>query len=118
MINNCRNSECEKLFKMVESFNNSEDRDYRKNYKEYKIAAIGGDIMAQCNLARSYYSGLGTKQNYNKAYQWYLEAANAGYAHAQNRLGFMYEVGYGTEINLHLAHHWYNLSAKQGHAWA
>jgi hypothetical protein len=47
------------------------DHDYETAFKEYKIAAEGGDARAQAHIARMYYDGRHVPRNYVLAYGWF-----------------------------------------------
>lgn len=49
--------------------------------------AAQGNVQVQFNLALSYATGDGGKQDYSEAAQWYRTTADQGNAEAQSRLG-------------------------------
>ena len=78
------------------------------------MAALGGLLQAQFNLALIYDQGLGVTQDYTEALKWYRMAAAQGYAEAQHNLGNMYRQGQGVTQDDAEAAHWYRKAAGQG----
>jgi hypothetical protein len=77
--------------------------------------AEGGDLDAQCLLARFYHNGDGVPRNYVEAERWYLPSVEQGNPDAQRDLGSLYLNGLGNRgegVRL-LA-----LAARQGDGWA
>lgn len=101
-----------------EWFNKGEENYSKMNYKEackwFLKAAEQGHVMAQCELAFVYATGLGVPRNETEAFKWYRKAAEQGDAQAQCNLGSMYEDGIGTPQNKSEALKWYRKAAEQG----
>ena len=72
----------------------------------------------QCDIATSYYYGLGKPQSYEEAAIWYQRAAEQGHAKAQHNLGCMYNYGQGVPKDYEEAAKWYRKAAKQGNLQA
>jgi TPR repeat protein len=83
-----------------------------------KAAADQGDSLAMGNLAASYATGQGVKQDYKKAIAWYERAAAAGNALAAYNLAGMYERGEGVKKDAAAARRWYETAASSGHRGA
>ena len=96
--------------------NNGADKELAKTVKLYRKSAEKGDVVAQNNLANSYYSGKGVKKDLKEAVKWYGKAAAQGYAPAQNNLGSCYYSGKGVEKDKNKAIDWYRKAAEQGYA--
>jgi TPR repeat protein len=80
----------------------------------WRMAAAGGDPVAQTNLGVAYASGRGVERDYAAALEWYRKAAAQGHAAAQFGLGTMYEHGEGVASDPDEARHWYELAAAGG----
>ncbi|MBQ7501887.1 sel1 repeat family protein [bacterium] len=80
------------------------------------LKAEEGDVIAQCNLADSYYDGNGTEKDFAKAAYWYKQAAEQGEAYAQFMTGLCYFRGEGFSQSYDEAIKWYRLAAEQGDA--
>lgn len=76
-------------------------------------SADHGDVIAQRNMAESFYTGNGVTKNLKTAYDWFLIAALNGDAISQRSIGVMYEKGYGIKKNYKEAMSWYIKSAQQ-----
>lgn len=74
------------------------------------------DQVAQYELGKMYYNGIGVAQNYQKALEWYEKAANQGDVAAQYKLGVMYQDGEGVRQDYHKAVEWYTKASNQGYA--
>ena len=64
---------------------------------------MGGDDVAQYNLARYYYYGIGVERDYGLAVEWFTRSAKQGNSDAQYRLGSCYYYGIGVEQNYNIA---------------
>jgi TPR repeat protein len=60
-------------------------------FKEFTIAADGGDRNAQFNLGIMYENGHGVKQSDVKAGEWFQKAADNGHPEAPMALMLLYE---------------------------
>ena len=86
--------------------------------KWYRMAAEGGDAVAQIQMGMKYYSGSGVAQSYSQAATWFRKAAEQGNKTAQYNLGELYRVGQGVTQNNAEAAKWYRMAAAQGHMQA
>ena len=78
-------------------------------------AANRGDVMAQYNLAATYYEGLyGIPKDEEKAFFWAEKAANQGDREAQCLLGVCYLTGKGVTKNLEKSAYWSQKASDQG----
>jgi TPR repeat protein len=59
----------------------------------YQKAASEGLTLAQANLGRLYYNGLGVMKDYSEAMRWFRMAADQGFASAENQVGYSYAIG-------------------------
>ncbi len=91
---------------------------YYKAAKWYRKAAEQGDSVAQCNLAKVFWFGLGVAQSYLLALQWLRRAAEQGNEDAQYYLGRAYWHGQGVPQSDAIAVQWFGRAASQGHAQA
>jgi|GEM_PF-1194189 len=80
----------------------------------YQKAALGGNAIAQNNLARAYYLGRGVAKNDAEAVKWWKLAADQGNASAQNNLSVMYGHGRGVPKDQTLAAQLCLKAAEQG----
>jgi len=87
------------LSNLASLYYNSEEPDYQKSFKYYKMLAERGDKDAQFLLATMFRDGEGTEQSYEKAFEWFSKAAQSGDAASQVELGKMYLRGMGVEAN-------------------
>jgi len=88
--------------------------DYPKAIEWYSKAALGGNSVAQFNLAVMYERGQGVVKDYDRAIELYRMAAEQGYTAAQNALGNFYRLGTGVDKNLTQARNWYQRAADHG----
>lgn len=95
-----------------------ERKDYKKAIKWFKRSAEGGDILAQHQLGKMYYEGLGVELNLNISAMWYQKAAESGYGLAQYCLGLMYFKGEGVIQDYVEAYKWANLAASKNSCFA
>ncbi|MFW6077740.1 MAG: tetratricopeptide repeat protein, partial [Hyphomicrobiales bacterium] len=79
-----------------------------------RLAALGGDAIAQYVVAGRYLEGEAVTRDEDKAAQWYERAARQGLAAAQYRLGSMYEHGRGMPLDPREAVAWYEQAAEGG----
>jgi TPR repeat protein len=76
---------------------------------------LNGVARAQCEVARCFYYGLGTRKNYRTAVEWYQKAAKRGDMEAQFALGVAFERGQGVRQNIRRAMSWHEKAAEIGH---
>lgn len=87
--------------------------------KRLFVAAEGGDVKAQYELATNYLKGIGgVAEDPILAAYWFRQAAEQGYAEAQNMLGQCYNLGRGLTKSAIDAQRWYRKAADQGLAIA
>ncbi len=77
-------------------------------------AAVGGDPIAQFEVAGRYIEGKAVAQDFSEAARWYQRAAAQGLAPAQYRLGTLYEKGHGVPRDAASARIWYKRAAEKG----
>ncbi len=80
----------------------------------YQKAALGGNAIAQNNLARAYYLGRGVTKSDVEAVKWWKMAADLGNASAQNNLSVMYSNGRGVARDQTMAAKLCLQAAEQG----
>ncbi len=88
----------------------------RRSADYMKMAAEGGHVQAQVELADHYRNGwqeAEIEQNYRAALAWYEEAALSQHAEAQSKLGEMHYAGLGVERNRFEGIRWYQLAAQK-----
>lgn len=83
-----------------------------------QIAANEGDVEAQLQLGKYYYSGTGVQQDYKQAFTWLYKAAEAGNAEALFTVGYMLDKGLGVSHNPSYAATAYTAAADKGYAKA
>jgi hypothetical protein len=81
-------------------------------------AAEQGDVKSQLELAKSYLSGIGVRQNDAEALKWLRKAADQGEAVAQTMVGLMYFKGTSVTQDYAEALKWLRKAADQGEAKA
>lgn len=92
--------------------------DYRAVYW-LKLAAEGGDALAQTNYGVALQNGLGgLERDYTEAIEWFLKAAAKSEPVAQYNLGLAYAKGLGVERDLREMERWMKLSADGGYFMA
>lgn len=69
---------------------NGVERDEKKAFRYYSMAAAQEDKIAVNNLGSLYYSGIGTEKNVNKAVEMFDKAARLGNGEAAINLAFIY----------------------------
>jgi TPR repeat protein len=87
-------------------------------FERTKRQAEGGDKVAQNNLGKMYYNGIGVPKDYKEAVNWYRKAAQHGEANSQFKLALMYDNGRGVPEDDKEAVKWYIKAAEQGYAVA
>ena len=95
-----------------------EEKQYKKAFEFYKLAAETNNIEAIYKLGTYYYYGQGVVQDYFEAFRWIRKVAELGYAPAQSSLGYCYEKGIGVAKDEDKAIEWYRKAAEQGLAQA
>lgn len=89
------------------------------DFAKTRLAADGGDPVAQFTLALMYQRGeAGAQRDVNEAAKWMSRAAEKGYAPAQAQMGFYYANGIGVVRDEEEAARWFKLGASQGNAQA
>lgn len=87
-----------------------------KAFEWSKRAADQHHIVAQRNLAWSYWNGEGTNKDKFEAFKWWTQAANQGDVDAMSWLGYTNMHGEGTLKNESEAVEWYRKAAKKGNS--
>lgn len=85
----------------------------RRETRAYLDAAIYGNVEAQYEIGRRFWTGHGAELNDEKAVKWFKMAAAQGHADAQYCLGEAYSRGYGVEENNEKAREWFLKAADQ-----
>ncbi|AKI03414.1 Sel1 repeat protein (plasmid) [Hoeflea sp. IMCC20628] len=85
-----------------------------ETHDDINLAAEGGDVRAQIELACRCMGANGKPRDYAEAFRWYRMAADQGDCHAQASVGFMYLEGLGIRHNYKEAFRWFFLAAEQG----
>lgn len=89
------------------------------SFAKSRLAADGGDPIAQYTLALMYQRGeAGAPRDPIEAAKWMSRSAEKGYAAAQAQLGFYYASGIGVTRDEEEAVRWFKMAVKQGHAQA
>jgi TPR repeat protein len=89
------------------------------SFPKSRLAADGGDPIAQYTLALMYQRGeAGAPRDPIEAAKWMSRSAEKGYAAAQAQLGFYYANAVGVTRDDEEAVRWFKLAVKQGHAQA
>jgi TPR repeat protein len=94
------------------------DGDYAAALGGFRSLADQGHAVAQYDLGRMYYEGLGVRRNVGEALSWFRLAAAQGHAGAENSLGALFLAGDGVEQSTSEALRWYRLAADQGYVIA
>ena len=97
---------------------NAEKPDLLLGYGHLLVAATGGVLDAQHDLALLYISGKLAAQDAAAGVAWLTRAAQGGHAQAQVTLAGLYLEGSGVQKNLANAGQLYSMAANQGHAGA
>lgn len=93
--------------------------DFKVDKKEaerwYRKAASQGDMLAEYELAETYFDGDGFPTDYPEAKKWYLKAAKQGHGPSQLRLGFLYAEKHfkGVTVDYAEAEKWFTKAAEQ-----
>jgi TPR repeat protein len=96
----------------------AEKPDMLQGYGHLLVAASGGLVEAQHDLAMLYISGKMAAQDATAGVAWLTRAAQGGHAPSQFTLASIYVEGNGVPRNLNNAGQLYSLAANQGHAGA
>jgi TPR repeat protein len=80
----------------------------------WALAAQGGDVEAQFNLATALLAGPDGAPDAERAFHWFYQAANQGLAPAQTKVGILYATGQGVAQDAIEAHKWFEIAARQG----
>jgi TPR repeat protein len=83
--------------------------------QNFEKKAKSGNVQAQFELAKQYYSGIGQLQNYKQSLVWYEKAAKGGNVESMYCTAKMYEEGVGCTQNLRTAFDYYLTAAERGH---
>lgn len=93
-----------------------DEQNFELAIKWYRMAAMGGDKIAQYCLGTIYDSThYGWPPGAVEAAKWYQLSAEQGYAPAQHDLGGLYLNGQGVEKNFAQCVYWLQKAAMQGH---
>ncbi len=92
----------------------AEEKDPKKAYKCYAIAASMGHTSAFVPLASCFEFGVGTEENRREAFLWYKAAAEAGEADGIYELGRCYASGMGTAFDYKRATENLRIAARLG----
>ncbi|KAG2173605.1 hypothetical protein INT43_005023 [Umbelopsis isabellina] len=90
-------------------YHRSVEWNYQKSVQNFKAAAKGGNVQAQCQVGELCYDS----NNYKGAIKWFTRAAERGSTTAQRKLGNMYYTGTGVKKNLEFAAEWYHRIASE-----
>ncbi|MDR0789597.1 MAG: sel1 repeat family protein [Bacteroidales bacterium] len=82
--------------------------------QNFERKAKSGNVQAQVELAKQYYSGIGQLQNYKQALVWFEKAAKGGNVDAMYQAATMREEGKGCEANIREAFNYYLKAAERG----
>jgi uncharacterized protein len=89
------------------------------DFSKTRLAADGGDPVAQFTLALMYQRGeAGAQRDPAEAAKWMSRSAEKGYAPAQAQMGFYYANGIGVARDEEEAVRWFKLGVAQGNAQA
>lgn len=80
----------------------------------FREASEENNAMAQYNLGKCYYEGLGVAKDYSKAVRWFTLSAKQGNACGQCALAEMYYLGHGVEADVDKAVKWFQQAAANG----
>jgi hypothetical protein len=97
---------------------NAEKPDLLTGYGHLLVAASGGVVDAQHDLALLYISGKLAAQDAAAGVAWLTRAAQGGHGQSQFTLAGLYLEGSGVQRNIANAGQLYSLAANQGHAGA
>jgi TPR repeat protein len=98
------------------------ERNEAEAVKWYRLAAEQGLVLAQNNLADTYFLGLGVPQDFGEALKWYHLAADQSSSYAENVIGVAYEHGLHVAQDDAEAFRWYRRAANKiyerpGNSW-
>ena len=108
-------------------------REYRKEMKELRSAAVKGDAESQYRLGARYASDrrvrLGFKRDFPEALKWLSRSAEQGHSEAQYTLGLMHlgapladtpleQLERGVPRDVENARYWFQRAASQGDPFA
>ena len=99
-----------------DGFNAESKGDFTTALKDYRVAAMAGNVYAEGNLANMLATGRGTTKDPAEAMRWYQKAAAQNYPDAQFGIGSLYENGEGVKQDFGQAAKWYRTAADQGYA--
>ena len=88
------------------------DGDKAKDISWCRVAAEGGEPMAQTELGFCYTKGDSVTQNDKEAVKWFEKAAEQGNVPAQNNLGVMYNTGRGVAKDNKIAVQYFRSAAE------
>ncbi len=94
------------------------DKDPSKAKEWLELASMKGDSVAQYELGKIFYTGVGAEQDYFNAHGWWLESAAQGNQDAEQKIGYLYSEGLGVKRDFTKAKLWYTKAAEKGHAEA
>ncbi|MGK5059599.1 tetratricopeptide repeat protein [Janthinobacterium sp. LB2P49] len=83
-------------------------------FEKARLAAEGGDTVAQLDLAQMLHGGEGTPRDVDAGLAWLKKSAEGGYGPAQAFLGVAYTLGQGMAIDRKLGEYWSRKGAAQG----
>jgi len=93
-----------------------EDGNFKRTFKEWRLAAQEGYPEAQNALARLYFQGIGTPRDYRKSLKWYEKVPRQNDPEALQNMGYIYANGLGgVSVNLKKAFSLYLKAANLGH---
>jgi uncharacterized protein len=89
--------------------------DKKEAERWYRKAAQQGNMLAEYELAETFFDGDGLPTNYPEAKKWYLKAAVQGHGPSQLRLGFLYAEKHfkGLKVDYAEAEKWFAKAAAQ-----
>jgi len=74
--------------------------------------------LAQYELGKIYYDGIGVNRNHKIAKEYWIKSANNGYSQAQYSLGYLYLFGEGIILDYKEGCKWLKLASEQNHSEA
>lgn len=83
-------------------------------FDKARLAAQGGDSVAQLDLARMLDEGEGAPRDPDAGLAWMRKSAEGGYGPAQAFLGVAYTLGQGMPVDRKLGEYWSRKGAAQG----
>ncbi len=88
--------------------------DEQAEFRFYKEAAEGGNVLAAYNLGVAFRDGLGVEPDVNKALEWFEKAASEGDDTAAFNIAAIYDEGDLVPQDDQTAIAWYDLAAQRG----